>query len=143
GDLDGGEDARIGAAPADVALHGPADLGFAGVWLVAQERHGGHDHAGRAVAALESVRVEEGLLHGMEVSTALQAFDGGDLLAGGDLDRRDARAHRLPVEQHGARAALRFPAAVFRPGEIQIVAQYEEEAARRLHIDAVPRTVHV
>ena len=46
---------------------------------------------------------------------------------------RHARTRLLPVDEHGARATLRFTTTVFRTREIEIVAQYAEQ--RRLRVD--------
>jgi len=41
GELDGGDDARVRSASADVALHGAADFGFGGMRRFAQQSGGG------------------------------------------------------------------------------------------------------
>src|SRR5262245_62030474 len=63
--LDRRHDVRIGAAAADVAAHELADLGVAADAALRDEADGRHDLARGAVAALEGVVVDEGLLHGM------------------------------------------------------------------------------
>ena len=52
----------------------------------------------------------------MQVSVTFQAFDGGNLLAGGTPDLRDAGTHRLAVEQDRAGAALSFAATILAAG---------------------------
>ena len=63
---------------------------------------GRHDLARRAIAALEGVVVDEGLLHGMQRSVgARQPFDGGDLMA--------LRRHRQRQARKDAHAVDRAP----------------------------------
>src|SRR5712691_3652966 len=58
--VDGGPDARIRAAAADVAGHGLVDVGVAGIRLVAEQRGRAHDLARLAVAALRHVEGRPG-----------------------------------------------------------------------------------
>src|SRR5438309_8343942 len=53
------DDVLIARASAQVAAQGGADIGVAGCWVLAQQRHRGDQHACRAEAALQSVRVPE------------------------------------------------------------------------------------
>ena len=103
------------------------DLGLAGIGLAPQERHRLHDHARRAVAALQGVGLREGLLHRMEAAVLLQAFDGGDGLAADGTHARLARATGDAVQQDRAGAALPLAAAVLGPGEVQLVAQHAQQ----------------
>ena len=52
--VDGLADAWVGAATADVAVHGSVDLGVGGMRRVGEQSGGGHDLAGLAVAALRA-----------------------------------------------------------------------------------------
>src|SRR4051812_26606481 len=56
-----------------------------------------------------------------------EALDGGDLGALDGAERRAARAHRLAVDMHGARAAKRRAAAEFGAGELQLIADHPQE----------------
>ncbi len=56
----------------------------------------------------------------------MQTFDRGDLAADHVGDRRDAGAYRLLVDDHGAGAAQRLAAAVFRAGQSGFVAEEPE-----------------
>ena len=62
-----------------------------------EERDGGADLAGRAVAALEAVVLEEGGLDGVEVVALGEAFDGGDLGAVGVTARVRQELTRRPL----------------------------------------------
>src|SRR6266851_4279444 len=85
--LDGGGDALIAAAAADVAAHRVVDLGLGRVFCRGQERGGLHDLAGLAVAALRHVQGAPSLLHRV-VAVAIEALDrrhraAGDIVDGG------------------------------------------------------------
>src|SRR5918911_951186 len=60
--LDRVHDVHVPRAAADVALNRPPDLLLAGTRIALQEPRRAHQHAWRAVAALERVVVGEGLL---------------------------------------------------------------------------------
>src|SRR5262249_61136235 len=57
--LDRGADSRVGAAAADVTVHGLVDLRVGGVRCPLQQRGRGHDLTGLAVTALRHARSEE------------------------------------------------------------------------------------
>ena len=88
--LIGLHDPRIGAAPADVAVHDARDVLFGGIAGGAKQGDRGHDHAGRAVAALERFGLEEGFLDRMQPLAVGDPFDGRDRLPG---DSRQTRVH--------------------------------------------------
>ena len=90
----------------------------------------------RAVAALERLGLEERRLHGMEPSVLRETLDRDDLLARGLGQRRLAGRRRLPVEEHGARAALSLAAAVLGAGQVEPVAEDGEERLVRRRVDA-------
>src|SRR5205085_8810252 len=105
-------DALVSAAAADVG-HRLVDIGVGRLRLFLQERGGGHDLAGLAIAALRHVDCGPGLLHRMR-GIGREALDRDDLVArlhGGERDR--ARSLHLAIDVHRAGAALRNTAAVF------------------------------
>lgn len=61
--LDSLSNAGIGAAAANVSLQCLVDVGVGGRWYLREQRSGGHDLAGLAVAALYDLQVEPGLLN--------------------------------------------------------------------------------
>src|SRR5438552_11275904 len=63
GRLDGGGDALIAAATADVATHRAVDLVFGRVLVGCEQRGSLHDLAGLAIAALRDVQGPPCLLH--------------------------------------------------------------------------------
>ena len=83
------------------------------LFLLVAERRGRHNHSGRAVAALEALRVEEGLLHRMQLAVLGQALDRRDLFAFGAKCRIETAVHGLFVDPYRARAAIAGVAAFF------------------------------
>src|ERR1700746_174381 len=72
--FDGGGDALIAAAAADVAAHRVVDLGLGRGLRRRQERRGLHDLAGLTVAALRDIQGAPGLLYRM-IAIAVESFD--------------------------------------------------------------------
>ena len=127
------DDVRIGGAAAEIAAHVFADVVVAaGVALVdAGDRR--HDLAGRAVAALEGVLVDEGLLHRMQL--AVRSARPSMVVTGAALHRdrkRQAGEHAPAVDQHRAGAALAVVAALLRAGEAEVLAQRIEQRRARV-----------
>src|SRR6266404_1117579 len=125
-------------------LEGPAatdvgdrcvDVGIGRIRLLCQERGCGHDHSRLAVAALRHVVLEPRLLDPVERAFLRQAFDRHDALAFDLRHRRRARADRLAVDVHGARAALRDAAAVFRSGQSDLLTQHPKERRGCIDLD--------
>src|ERR1700687_6059383 len=77
GAMDGLADALVGSAAADVAAHEVIDIGVGRVGLLGEQRDGGHDLSGLAIAALRDVFFDPGLLHRV-APVGGEAFDGGD-----------------------------------------------------------------
>ena len=95
-----------------------------------------HHEARRAEAALRSMRVDDGLLAGMQFARrALKALDRDDRLAVQHRQKLDAGVHRpvahcIAVEladRNRAGAAIALGAAFFRPGEALPVTQVIEQ----------------
>src|SRR5258706_7879365 len=85
--LDGLADARIGSAAADVPRHRLVDIGVGGSRYRSEQRGGGHDLAGLAVAALDDLEIEPRLLDFLADRGGADGLDGGVVMA-------DAGAHR-------------------------------------------------
>src|SRR6476646_8527170 len=77
--FDGFVNADIGAAATEIAGHPGTDLVVARLRRLCQQRGGGHDLAGLAVAALLDVDVLPGDLHRM-TAVSRQTLDRGHLL---------------------------------------------------------------
>ena len=103
----------------------------------------GHDHAGRAEAALQAVMLAKRLLHRMQRrAVGGKPLDGPDLVAVGHDRQRGAGFHRLAVEMHDAGAALRGVAADMGAGQPQIFAQELHQQGAGVDIGGYGITVH-
>src|SRR5713226_2716306 len=103
--LDTGADSRISAAAADVPGHGGVDVGVGRFGLGGEQRGGGHDLAGLAIATLRNLELVPGLLNPFTGDGGANGLDRGDALVARCGNRRHARAHGLAVEVYRARAA--------------------------------------
>jgi hypothetical protein len=127
--LDGGDDAGIAGAAAEVAGETFADLVYRRVRRPVEEVLGGEDHAGGADAALRPAFFEEALLDGSEAAVGIcEAFDGEDVGSVGLQGGNQAGVDELAVKEDGAGAALAFAAAFLDAGEAEILAEEIEEA---------------
>ena len=88
----------------------------------------GDDQARRAEPALHRARVEERLLHGMEVVTLGETLDGDDRRAVRLPGGHQAGAHEDVVHQDRARTALTLLAGVLRTPQLEALAQDVEQA---------------
>src|SRR5260370_12568335 len=134
GRLDGGGDALITAAAADVAAHRTVDLVFGRV-LVRRDQCGGlHDLARLAIPALRDIQGAPGFLHRM-VALRIEPLDRRHRPPGSIVYGGDAGAGRLAVDLNRAGAAQRHAAAVFCAGEPQFVPQIPEQRHRRIAVE--------
>jgi len=121
--MDGGADARIGAAAADIAAHGGIDIGIGRFFIGSEQGRRRHDLARLAVAALYDVDLAPGGLHHLADLVFAHMFDGGDFLAGCRGNWGHARAYGLAVEVYGAGTALCHAAAELSAGQVGDIAQ--------------------
>src|SRR5258708_5913910 len=136
-----GDDAGIRAAAADVPVELAGDVGIAGAGILLQQRHASDDHARCAVAALHGVGFDEGLLQRVQTAVLLDPFDCRDLFALRFAERSDAAPYGRAVQKHGTGAALTFAAAVLGSGKVEFIAEYVEEGAFGIALDAMPGAV--
>ena len=138
--LDRRHDVGIGAAAADVSTHQFADFVGALRFAFGDQAGSRADLARRAIAALERVMVDEGLLQRMQRAFACQTFDGDDL--GAVLHYRERKTGIDPpsIHQHRARATLAVVAALFGAGEVEVVPKRVEQRRprRRLQLPLLP-----
>src|ERR1700733_8937140 len=80
--LHSGNNPRIRAASANIALECAADFRLAGLRRLLQEPDHRKDHAWCTVTALQRVGLDEGVLHRMESAVLLKTFNRGDIFAG-------------------------------------------------------------
>src|SRR4030095_16246946 len=134
--------AVMGAAAADVG-HGVVDVPIGRFGLLLQEGRRGHDLAGLAVAALWHVDRRPGFLHGVRAG-GRQTFDGDDLVGGlHTADREDAGAYELPVDVHGAGAALRDAATILGARQADLLTDDPEQRRIGLHLHVTDAAVDV
>ena len=124
GPADGLDDVLVARAPAQVARDRLAGLLGRRVRVVLEVGRDRGDEPRCAEAALQPVALGERLLHrAHRLGVVADALDGGDLVGLGRDREHQARAHRLAVDEHGARAAHAVLAADVGAGEAQVVAQ--------------------
>jgi hypothetical protein len=149
---DGVDDVGIGPAAADVAAHplaqfvdgglgrgleAGADMaGNAGLDL-AQHRHRRADLAGRAVAALVAVVLDEGGLHRVQVVGRAQALDGGDLVAVVHDGQAQAAVDPPAVDHDRAGPALAVVAALLGAGQLPVLAQGVQQGGAVVQVQLV------
>src|SRR4051812_16402885 len=103
---DGGTDAGIGSAPADIAPHGAVDFLVGRGWRLFQQGRRLHDLPGLAITALWHGDIPPRLLERM-VALRVQPFDRRHRQVLGGTDRGLAGPDGLAVQVNGAGAAGR------------------------------------
>src|SRR5437763_2467452 len=99
---DGGNNVGIGRTAAEIAAHILADFGLGAGMAFLDASNRRHDLAGRAIAALKAVMIDERLLHGMEASgRRSDAFDRGDLMSLGSDGEGQAGEDALTIRLDG------------------------------------------
>ena len=135
GERDRIDDLLVAGAAAQVAADRLADLLLGRPRVGVEQRLRRDQHARRAVAALQRVRLAEAVLQHAQRAVGLrQALDRGDAVAVRLHREHQAGAHRLAVEHDRARAADAVLAADVRAGEAQILAQPVDEREPRRHL---------
>jgi hypothetical protein len=147
---DCGHDSRIGAATANIAAHALANFiggeisradfahigghvaGVASSGLL-QKRDGRANLSRRAVAALETIVLQERTLHGMQLIALRQTLYGCDLLAFMRYGQRETAIDAAAIGQDSARAALSMVATLFRAGELKLFPQKVKQSGTRIN----------
>src|SRR5262245_60768104 len=128
-------DVGIGAAAAEVAAHQLADF-VAGPGLPLRDQAGRRaDLSRRAIAALEGVVLDEGVLQGVQGAILGQPLDGRDMRAILHDGKRQAGIDAPAVDQDGASSALAMVAALLGTGQVEAVAQGVEQGRPGRDID--------
>jgi len=118
--FDGRHDVGIRAAPADIAAHELADfIGIASLAL-GDQAGGGTNLARGAIAALEGIVLDEGLLQWMHRASLRQALDRRDVRAVLHHRQGEAGIDSSAIDQNRAGPALAVIAALLRAGEIEM-----------------------
>jgi len=123
---------RIACATAEVAFDAMSDFFAGGSGGFSEQLDASHDHAGSAVAALETVTFPKAFLDGMKFAVLSETFDGGDFQAVGLDGEHCARLYRLAVLQNGACAANTGFATDMRAGKFAMIAQIMDKERARL-----------
>src|SRR5690606_1188532 len=119
----GFNDLCIAGAAAQIARQPALHFFDTGVRIVLEQVARGHDHAGRAIAALQSAALHETFLQRMERVAPRQAFDRRDLAAVHLRGQHQAGLDHLAVEQYRTGAAHSRFAPALGSGQMQVVAQ--------------------
>ena len=126
------DDVLVGAAAAEVAAHSMEDLILGGRRVGPEEALCGDDLTRGAIAALEGVVFNKGLLDLTEFLTIQKPFDGGDFGSFGLKRQSQAGVSGTVVDQHRARTALAPLAGRLGAGDAEAFAQHEEQGPPRL-----------
>src|SRR5918997_4617045 len=133
-ELDGLHDVLVARAAAQVPFQALPYLSLRRVGILLQEADGGHDHARRAISALQTVRLVESLLHRMPHTVLRDAPDGGDLVPVG-LHRKDrARLDRLTVDVDRAGPATGRVAPSMHTPYPKVLPEMMEQQQPRFHL---------
>src|SRR5215469_18323953 len=124
---DGGNDIGVSAAAADVSGHGVLDVFVCRADGLFEQRHGAHDLAACAVAALVAVVLDEGGLHGVEIVGLADALDCCDLIALVHDREREAAVHAAAIDVDSAGTALAVIATLLGAGEVDAFPQRVEK----------------
>src|SRR5262249_54709759 len=135
--LDRFPNAEIGPAAADVARHRVVDIGVRRMWVAREQRRSGHDLARLAVAALNDLAVEPGLLDLGARRRRANGLDRRDFRGADAVDSRDAGPGGDTVDMHRAGAAQGHAATELRAGHAEHVAQHPKERRVAVHVYAL------
>ncbi len=132
----------VASAATKIAFEAMAYFVARGIGVSIDELRGRHDHAGRAITALQSMLFPKALLHRVQFAVFCEAFDGGDFAAIRLYSEQRARLHSLAVDENCASAAKGSLAANVRPGETEQVPQVMDEQQARLDFVLVAHAVN-
>src|SRR5262249_55618601 len=128
GELNGLDDVLITGAAAEIPGDAETDLVLARIWVLLEQAIGTHDHARRAVAALQPVHFAEAFLQRVQRAVGRgHAFDGEEIAALRLHGEHGAGFDRSAVEIDRAGAAMAGVAADMRAGQVQVFAQEMDE----------------
>src|SRR5215211_1346804 len=134
------EDLLVAGAAAEVARQGLPYLSIGRVRVAAQQVVRRHDQAWRAEPALHAPRLDERLLHRVQILAFGYPLDSDDIQAFGLPGGHQAGADELAAEVYGARPALALLAGVLRAGHSEPFAQDVEQA---LALPDILRLLHL
>src|SRR5215510_1180458 len=130
-------DIDVASAAAQITGYRLANLSLGRVEITFQECISGHEHAWRAVAALQAVFLEESLLERVELSVLLESLD-SQYLASIGLDCENcARLDRLAVHDYSTGSTVTRIATDMCAGKPQVLPQEMNQQQSRLHFRRV------
>src|SRR5215208_3087415 len=141
-ELDGLHDVLVAGATAQVPFQAFSYLLLRRIGILLQQADGGHDHARRAVAALQAVRLVEGLLHRMPHAVLRNAPDGGDLVPVSLHRQYRARLDRLPVDVDRAGPATGRVASRMHAPYPEVLSEMVKQEQPRLYLSHVGLSVY-
>ena len=102
-------------------------------------QHGdrGTDLAGRAVAALKAIVLDESSLHGMQIISFGESLDGGDLVAIVHDSKTEAGVHSRAVNENGTSATLAMIAALLGSGQAEPLAEKVKNGSSRIDLQVM------
>jgi len=122
------QDRLVTRAATQVSRQRLADLVVAGFRDPPQQVVRCHDQPRRAEAALHGARVDERLLHRVQLVAVGQSLHGTHRVALGLAGRDQARAHRRVVQVDRAGTAFALFAGILRAGQAESFAEHVEQA---------------
>src|SRR5437870_712655 len=140
--VNGGTDADIGRAAAEVAVHSQIDVAVCRLLDLLEQSDRAHDLSRLAIATLRNVARDPGVADRFSLAAG-QSFDGRDLAVAKARYRQRAGPQRLAIEEDGAGAALGDAATEFGTGQTEIVAQDPEHRRIGQYIDGMDLPVHL
>ncbi len=133
----------IGGAAAEIAAHILADVGVRLRMALFDTGYGAEDLARRAIAALEGVVIDKGLLHGVQRAIRFgQALNRRNLAPHRD-SQGEAGKHAAAVDQDSAGAALPMIAAFFHAGQTRIFPKRIQQRGADIYGKGVRRLIDV
>ena len=121
-DLNGVDDVLVAGTAAEIRRDGLANLRLVRFRILAKKRGDGHQHARRAEAALQPMRISKGSLERVQRPVRRgKTLDCLNLVTVRLRRQHDAGARRLAVEQNRARTADPMLAADVRTGQPEIL----------------------
>ena len=139
---DGFEYFRVAGAAAEISGESDSNIGFSGMRIPFEQIHRRENHSGSADPALRAAVRDEGLLYGVELLSARDAFNGADRGAFSLQDGHEATVEQLTVHLDAACAAFTFAAAFLDSSEIQLFAESIEKARHRKIEEGCVAAVH-
>jgi hypothetical protein len=140
--LDGGDDVRVRAAPAQIAAHRLSYVIIRRPAGFMEQRRRRHNLARGAVAALERIVLDESLLDRMQSAVLLEPFDRGDLVPFMHDRKRETRVDSAAIDVDGTGAALAVIAALFRAKQLEMFSQRVEKRRARVKIEGDGLAIH-